>query len=407
LLKNKPLLEVCQEEKTILPFDEAFEIVLKSAHPLDTECVDILHSANRILAEDVESDIDIPPFNKSAMDGFACRRKDLANELTIIETIPAGVLPEKAIGPNQCAKIMTGGVVPEGADCVVMKEYVEMPAENTVRFVGKKTDDNICQKGEDVTAGDIVLHKGTRLGPQHIAVLASVGKTQPVVAKRPRVAVIATGDELVEPASKPGPSQIRNSNSFQLTAQVESAGAVATNYGVARDTEKAIDNMFKTAVNQNDVVIISGGVSVGDFDLVPRILRQNDTELLFEKIDIKPGRPTIFGILEKTYCFGLPGNPVSSFILFELLIKPFLYKLMSHNYRPVGVYSPLAKTISRKKFDRDSWMPVVFTEDGKVAKVEYHGSAHINALCKADGLLCMPAGVAEIKEGTTVVVRQI
>lgn len=391
----------------MLPFEQAFRTVLDSARELGTERVGIEQATNCILGEDVKSDIDIPPFNKAAMDGYACRREDLSYELEIIETIPAGCTPEKEIGPKQSSKIMTGSVVPHGADCVIMKEYVEMRRENTIRFVGKETADNICQKGEDVRAGDIVLRKGTLLRAQHIAVLASVGHNEPLVAKRPRAAVIATGDELVEPASQPGPSQIRNSNGFQLYAQVENTGAIAANYGIAKDTTKAIDSMFKQAFDENDVVIVSGGVSVGDFDLVPQILRRNNFELLFERVAVKPGRPTVFATSENTYCFGLPGNPVSSFVMFELLIKPFLYKMMGHDFKPAFTRARLDETIRRKKTERDSWLPVLFTQGRKIARINYHGSAHINALCEADGLLCMPAGVAEIKEGTSVAVRQI
>ena len=391
----------------MMKFDEAFEVVMGSARRLGTERVAIIHAANRILAEDVKSDMDMPPFDKAAMDGYACRREDLANELTVIETILAGCVPKNTIGHNQCAKIMTGSIVPSGADCVIMKEYVDVLGENTIRFAGEKTKGNICKKGEDVKAGDTVLNKGTLLKPQHIAVLASVGHTQPLVAQRPRVAVIATGDELVEPASKPGPSQIRNSNSFQLAAQVTNAGAIATNYGIAADTGEVIDDMVRRAMAENDVVILSGGVSVGDYDLVRQILKANNVKLLFEKVAVKPGRPTVFGVCDEAFCFGLPGNPVSSFVMFELLVKPFLFKMMGHDFKPLPKQSVLERAIKRKKTERDSWLPVVFTKNGKVAVVEYHGSAHINALCKADGLLHIPASVAEVKEGTAIVVRQI
>jgi molybdopterin molybdotransferase len=391
----------------MLPFDKAFETVLSSTRHLDTERIEFKCALNRILAEDVRSDMDIPPFNKSAMDGFACRRADLSNDLTVIETIPAGHVPKKVIELNQCSKIMTGGVVPNSADCVIMKEYVESLTEDTIRFVWEKTSDNICQRAEDIRAGDIVLHKGIRLMPQHIAVLALVGNTQPLVSKRPNVAIIATGSELVEPSEKPGPSQIRNSNSFQLTVQIESMGATATNYGVVGDTADEIDIVFKKAIAQSDVVIVSGGVSVGDFDFVPRILKQNDIDLLFEKIAIKPGKPTVFGVSEKKYCFGLPGNPVSTFVLFEILVKPFLYKLMGHDYKPLDIQMPLEEALINKKAKRQRWLPVAITEKGTVRAIEYHGSAHINSLCDADGLFSMNVGIAEIKKGTIVKVRLI
>jgi len=414
---------------TMLKFDDAFEIVMSSARRLGSERVAIDHALNRVLAEDIVSDIDVPPFNKSAMDGFACRRADLANELTVIETIPAGMMPKRTIGQDQCAKIMTGAVVPEGADCVIMVEHTESVAENKIRFTGSSlvlsrvegTEDNICLKGQDIKKKDIVLKSGELIKPQHIAVLASVGCVQPVVSLQPRVGIIATGDELVEPREKPAAWQIRNSNAYQLAAQVAYASAVPTDYGIVPDTEQAIDAVLKKAIAENDVVILSGGVSVGDYDLVREILRKNNVKLLFERVAVKPGRPTVFGVYSSCetsrstqyavrntkFVFGLPGNPVSAFIMFELLVKPFLFRMMGHDYKSAVSHRHLEKTITRKNTERDSWLPVVFIDDDKVAKIEYHGSAHINALCKADGLVCIPAGVAEIKEGATLAVRQI
>ena len=353
-----------------MSFEEALRTVLESAHRLDNERIDIAYALHRILAEDVESDSDIPPCDKAIFDGYACRREDLANELAIVETIRAGTRSEKTIGPNQCAKIMTGAPVPKGADCAIMVEFTENPTDKTVRFVGEKTDDNIRRQGEDIRAGQVVLLKGIRIRPQHIAVLASVGKTQILVAKRPKVAVIATGDELVEPTLKPAPWQLRNSNSPQLIAQLERVGAIATDYGIARDTADDIDRIFKRAAAESDVVLISGGVSMGDFDLVPGILKENDIELLFKKIALKPGKPTVFGVSEKIYCFGVPGNPVSTFVVFELLIKPFLYRLMGHDYKSVNVQMPLEETIKRKDTERLGWIPVIITDVGSLKHIE-------------------------------------
>lgn len=420
----------------MIAFDDAFEIMMGPVRRLGTERVGIERALNRVLAEDAASDIDMPPFNKSAMDGFACRRADLANELTIIETIPAGLVPKKAIGPNQCAKIMTGAVVPEGADCVIMVEYTESTGDNKIRFTSKDTEDNICLKGEDIKKGDVVLRAGCRISAQHIAVLASHGCVKPLVSLQPRVGIIATGNELVEPSQKPTACQIRNSNAFQLAAQVVSAAAIATNYGIAVDTKESIEAKLKKAIAENDVVILSGGVSVGDYDLVRGILEENNVKLLFEKVAVKPGKPMVFGVKRLTaenaenaekrfklkssaspavkenqhntkFVFGLPGNPVSTFVMFELLVKPFLFKMMGHDFKAVVAYRQLERTITRKKTERDSWLPVVFTNDNKVASIEYHGSAHLNALCEADGLLCIPAGTAEVREGATVAVRQI
>jgi molybdopterin molybdotransferase len=391
----------------MLPFDEALKIVLDSANKLGSERVDIAQAVNRILVEDVESDMDMPPRDRSVVDGYACRRQDLANELKIIEKIPAGMPPKKTIGPNQCAKIMTGATVPKGADCVFMVEFTENPTAGTVRFTGEKTDDNIRPKGRDIKTGQVVLRCGTRIKPQHIAVLATVGHAEVLVARKPMVGIIATGDELVEPHSKPSPWRHRNSNSPQLAAQLESLGTVVTNYGIAKDTTGDIDGIFKKAAAENDVVLLSGGVSMGDFDLVPGILKNNNIDLLFEKIALKPGKPTVFGVSEDLYCFGLPGNPVSTFVVFELLVKPFLYKLMEHDYTPLNIRMPLGETISRKDTERQGWTPVSITDAGTLKKVEYRDSGHINALCGADGLVCMDVGVADIPERTIVQVRLI
>jgi molybdopterin molybdotransferase len=391
----------------MLPFDKALKIVLDSACRLGNERVDITQATNRILAEDVKSDIDLPPSDRAVMDGFACRRQDLANTLTIIETIPAGVWPQKEIGPNQCSKIMTGAPVPKGADCVIMVEFTENLSDHSIRFTGEKTQDHIRRKGEDIRAGEVVLHDGICIKSQHIAVLASVGYAQVLVSKRPKVAVIATGDELVEPQMKPSPWQLRNSNSFQLVAQLETLGATVTYHGIALDTVDEIDRIFKKAAAENDVVVISGGVSMGDFDFVPEVFRQNNVELLFEKIALKPGKPTIFGKAGNLYCFGIPGNPVSTFVVFELLVKPFLYKLMGHDFAADNIRLELSETISRKDTERQGWFPVRVTDSGRLKHIEYHGSAHLNALSDANGLISMDVGVAKIPKGTFVPVRLI
>ena len=391
----------------MLPFDEALGIVLNSARKLGGELVDIARATNRILAEDVESDMDMPPSARSVVDGYTCRRQDLANELKIIEIIRAGLPPKTTIGPNQCSKIMTGATVPDGADCVFMVEFAENPTAGTVRFTGEKTANHIRPQGRDIKAGQVVLRGGIRIRPQDIAVLAMVGHAEVLVARKPTVGIIATGDELVEPHAKPSPWRLRNSNSPQLAAQLESVGTAVTDYGIAKDTTDEIDRTFKKAAAENDVVLLSGGVSMGDFDLVPGILKQNNIELLFEKIALKPGKPTVFGISENLYCFGLPGNPVSTFVVFELLVKPFLYKLMGHDYAPPNVRMPLDETIGRKDTQRRGYRPVTITDAGTLRKVEYHDSGHINALCGADGLVCIDVGVTEIPKGTIVQVRLI
>lgn len=390
----------------MIPFEEAYGIVMNAARRLPVEETPLAQARHRILAEEVLADMHMPPFAKSMMDGYACRRQDLANSLTLVETIPAGYEPRQTLGENQCAHIMTGAMAPPGADCVFMVEDSERDGE-TVRFTGEKTNDNIAGLGEDVRKGDLLIAPGHRIEPPDIAVLAAMGYTHPRVSCMPRVGIVATGDELVEPGDTPSLSQIRNSNAAQLCAQVEAVGASATYEGIARDDEKSLNAIITRAITNNDVVLLSGGVSMGKFDLVPGILEQNGIKIQFDKVAVQPGKPTVFGSSDTAFCFGLPGNPVSTFVVFEILVKPFLLRMMGHDYRPPTVRMPLAKTVTRRVAQRLFWAPVEITEDGEVARIEYHGSAHINALCGAQGLMPFPVDVLEIEKGAMVPVRLI
>jgi molybdopterin molybdotransferase len=380
--------------------------MIGAAVPLASERVDLANALGRVLAEDVHSDMDMPPFNKSAMDGYACRRQDLNQSLLMVEEIPAGYMPQKAIAPGQCAKIMTGAPVPAGADCVIMVEYTEAEGD-TIRFTGSRTADNICRQAEDIKRGETVLTKGELIAPAHIAILATVGCARPLVARQPRVGVIATGSELVPPTARADGASIRNSNSLQLCAQARAMNIAATDYGIVIDEVSALTRAVKQAKAQNDLIILSGGVSMGDYDLVPQILQENGFEFLFESVAMQPGRPTVFGRDGDRYCCGLPGNPVSSFVIFEILLKPFLYRLMGHDYATPGVTAVLGQELRRRKAARQSTLPVVFSEPGVVVPVEYHGSAHINAMAGAHGLITVPVGASEIKQGTTVHVRPL
>ena len=391
----------------MLAFDKALKTVLNSAYLLSGEKVGITDSLNRVLAENIKSDIDMPPCDRAVMDGYACRREDLDKELSIVEVIPAGKKPNREIGPLQCAKIMTGAPMPKGADCVIMVEHTENPTHETVRIFGENTNDFIRYKGEDIHAGQVVLNKGILIKPQHIAALASAGYAEVLVSKRPKVGIIATGDELVEPHIKPETWQLRNSNSLQLKAQLESIGAAVIYYGIARDNIDEIDTVFKRAATENDLITVSGGVSMGDFDFVRNIFKKNNVKLLFEKIALKPGKPTVFGVREGLYCFGIPGNPVSTFTVTELLIKPFLYKLMGHEYSPLNIKLPLAETITRNDTKRLEWFPVRITNEGKLKPIDYHGSAHINSLSNADGLISMDFGIAELSKESFISIRLI
>ncbi|MBM3420750.1 MAG: molybdopterin molybdotransferase MoeA, partial [Bacteroidetes bacterium] len=388
-------------------FEEGLKHVLESAFETGTETVSFLASAGRVLAADVISDIDMPPFNKTAVDGYACRVLDLGKPLKVLEVINAGKQPVNIVTDGTCSKIMTGAPVPEGADFVFMVEDAESIADGRVRFTGKSRKDNIARFGEDVRNGDMVLTRGRLIRPQDIAVMASVGCTLVQVKQMPRAGIISTGSELVEPSSRPGKSQIRNSNAYQLLAQCERAGATGRYYGIAIDDEAVTLNMLSRALEENDVVILTGGVSAGDYDFVPAVLENAGVKILFDSMAVQPGRPTTFGVHSSALVFGLPGNPVSSFIQFELLVKPLFMKMMQCEWKPVQWELPLAEDFRRKNSIRTGWLPVIITAKGKVRPVEYHGSAHISALPDADGIMMVQAGISSIKAGTKVYVRQI
>ncbi len=391
----------------VIQFDEAFRIAMDNARPVEAERVPFTESCGRVLAEDVAADMDMPPFNKSAMDGYACRRGDLGDELTVLEMVAAGQPPTRPVGPGQCTKIMTGAEVPEGADCVIMVEFTEGTGERRIRFTGEDTQVNICRRGEDLKSGQVVLHRGTLIAPEHVAVLATVGCTEPRVARRVRLGIISTGDEIVEPSVRPARSQIRNSNGYQLLAQAKRMRVAPTYYGIAADERGSLDGLIDRALEECDVVMLSGGVSMGEFDLVPEALRKNGVKILYDKVATKPGRPTTFGVSPRALVFGLPGNPVSTFVLFEVLVKPVLYRMMGHEFRPREFRARLEKTVRQRKMRRVNWIPVVLTAEAGVLPVEYHGSAHSGALCGADGLIRIPSGSAEIAAGTEVDVRPI
>lgn len=391
----------------MIPFEEAVRIVLKEARPVGTERVSLTEASGRVLAEDICSDMDFPPFDKACMDGFACRAEDLGAELKVVETVAAGAVPTRALGPRECARVMTGAMLSPGADTVFTLESSKETAPGRVRFTGRTTPANISWKGEEFRSGEVVLKAGTFVGPPQVTVLASVGAVTALVAVRPRVAIIATGNELVEPSEKPGIGFIRNSNSYQLFAQVLRAGAEPKYYGICRDDPSDIERAFRSAALENDVVLLSGGVSTGDFDFVPRVLRDNGVQVLFDRVAVKPGKPTTFGVGPDCVVFGLPGNPVSTYVIFEVLVRPYLDRIMGRTEETGRIVLPLADDVKRRKTERLEWLPVNLDPSGRVVPVPYRGSANFVALSQATGLISIPVGVDFVEKGTLVHVRPL
>lgn len=391
----------------MIAFEKAVEIVRANAAVLHAESIPIEECLNRVLRQDVLSDVDMPPFDKAAMDGYACRRQDVGDALEVIEVIPAGKSPQRALGSRQCAKIMTGAMLPDGADCVIIVEEVEETAANTIRFMGGLTAPNISRKASDVVAGQTLVRSGVRIGPAEVASLALAGCVWPRVSRKPRIGIIATGDELVEPDAVPGSSQIRNSNACQLMAQCLQFGCAPVYYGIAKDAKDIIAGMLEKARQENDVILITGGVSMGDFDLVPSLLEESGIRIYFEKVAIQPGKPTVFGRTGEQAVFGLPGNPVSSFTVFETLVKEFLAVAMGLRNHVRTTRCRLARALKRENCARMAWVPVRITPEGFAVPVEYHGSAHITSMTGADGITSIPVDTYEVPEGSAVDVRQI
>ena len=391
----------------MITFEEAFRIVTENHFRTGKETVSLAEACGRALVVPVKSDMDMPPWNKSAVDGYACRHEELGHELTVIETVPAGVMPEKDVVPGSCTRIMTGAAVPKGADYVFMLENSEELPGGRVRFTGRPGSDNIAKAGEDFMKEQIVLRPGRYIRPQDIAVMASAGVTEVTVSARPRVGVISTGNELVEPDRVPAGAQIRNSNSLQLMAQAARAGAIGKYYGIARDDEESIARLLKKAVEENDVVVISGGVSFGDFDLVPRVMLSMGLKIHFDQVAMQPGKPLTFCTGERKVVFGLPGNPVSTLVQFEVMVRAFLDRMAGVTETAPVLQLPLAADYSRKRAERLSWIPCSITAAGEAMPVEYHGSANISALTGAWGMIIIPKGQSWIQKGETVSVRQI
>ncbi|MBI5624627.1 MAG: molybdopterin molybdotransferase MoeA [Elusimicrobia bacterium] len=391
----------------MIAFETALRLVRENAVLLGTERVPLARALGRVLRRDVRSDVDMPPFDKSAMDGYACLRSDLPGPLELLETIPAGQRPSRKVGRRQCSKIMTGSMLPKGADCVIMVEETETLADGRVRHAGKPGADNICRKGEDVKAGDLLVASGTLVTSKVVASLALAGCVKPLVSRMPAVGVLATGDELVAPGVRPKGPQIRDTNSAQALAQALQAGCSAKSFGIVPDREADLDAAIEAAASGSDLLIITGGVSMGDFDLVPARLKAAGFDLLFEKVAVQPGKPTVFGRKGRKFVFGMPGNPVSSFIVFEYFVKELLAGMTGLARRARDPRFPLASDYRRRRADRLARVPVRLTREGAAQPVEYHGSAHVTSLAGADGVISVPAGRTGLDKGELVDVRPI
>jgi molybdopterin molybdotransferase len=364
--------------------EEARELVLALVKQLEDEEVGLLDALGRVLAEDAASDIDVAPFDNSAMDGFAVRAADLAGA-SADSPVPLKVIAHIAAGDDvagievpagSAARIMTGAALPAGADSVVMVERTSVVdgdggTGSTVAFqVAPNVGEHVRGRGEEVRAGEVVLRAGEVLGPAAIGLLASTGHATVRVYRRPRVAVISTGSELVEVAEKPGPGKIRNSNSYSIAAQVIAAGGIPIRYPIVVDDVEATRAAFTKAAGETDFILTSGGVSVGDFDYVKPVLEELG-ELTFCKVMMRPGNPQTFGKIGAVPLFGLPGNPTSTYVGFEIFVRPALRKMQGFSALDRPVTDAVLGHEVKKKQDRRYYLR---------GKVEKQGDSYVASL---------------------------
>ncbi|OAI54840.1 hypothetical protein AYO44_03195 [Planctomycetaceae bacterium SCGC AG-212-F19] len=383
----------------MLSVAEGQAIVLEHTRPLPGQLVPLPAALGLVLAEDVASDIDSPPYDKSLMDGYAVRSADTASgqaALRIIEEVTAGRVPEQTVGPGQATRIMTGAPIPQGADTVVPVERTRMLESNQVQIeTVPKPGQNILRRAQEMARGQTVLPAGTVIRPQVIGLLASVGRTAVKAHPQPIVAVLPTGDELVEAPEMPGPGQIRNGNGPMLVAQIARAGGMPQYLGIARDRLDHLRTLVGEGVKA-PVLVLSGGVSAGKLDLVPGVLQELGVRAHFHKVEMKPGKPIFFGTgAEGTLVFGLPGNPVSSLVCFELFVRPAMRRLLGHTEPgPRMVPLPLAEDFAYAS-DRPTYYPAR-VEAGPsgwlVRPGPWFGSADLRALAPTNALVLFPPG---------------
>jgi molybdopterin molybdotransferase len=396
---------------------DARRLILAHCRSLPACEVPLSAALGRVLAEDVAADLDMPPFDKALMDGYAVRSADLASGqtvLAVVDEITAGRVPSCPVGPGQASRIMTGAPIPEGADAVVPVERSRLLETNQVKLEGQaRSGDNLLRRGREMRRGEVIVRAGCLLRPQEIGMLATLGRPMVQVVPAPRVAVLATGDELIEPHQTPGPGQIRNSNAAMLVAQAARAGAVPCDLGIGRDSVESLRPLIQEGLESAAVLVLSGGVSAGKLDLVPGVLQELGVVPHFHKVHLKPGKPVFFGTADlppeaggeggkssparlagPTLVFGLPGNPVSSLVCFELFLRPALLSLAGRPDDPAWVRARLAVDFPYRT-DRPTYHPARLHCDEQgwsVQPVPWFGSADLRAFLDANALLVLPEG---------------
>ena len=397
--------------------EEARRLVLDGLAPLPPETVTVPDALERVLAVPVTAGRTLPPADCSAMDGYALRAADLAGatraaprELALAFEVAAGATAPRTLRPGEAARIFTGAPLPAGADSIVMQEHTEAAGACVRFFAAPELGDHVRAAGEDVHAGEVVLEAGTKLGAAHVGLLASLGRTFVRVHRRPRVAILSGGDELVDPDEDAAGGRIVSSNAYSLAAQCREAGALATNLGIARDTRQDLERMLRAGL-ASDVLLSSAGVSVGDHDHVRPVLEKLGCRLVFWGVEMKPGYPITHGRFEDgagPLVFGLPGNPVSALVTFEQFVRPALLRLAGRSALGRPVVQAVLDEPLRKKAGRLHFVRVTLARRGErwVARSTGNQSSGVlRSMALAQGLLIFPAAATELAAGSTAEVQ--
>ena len=388
---------------TLLTFEEALQEILSRVRPLRAEAVPLASAAGRVLGEDARAAVDLPPFPSSAMDGFAVRAVDTPGTLPVVARIAAGKPATRALGAGEAMTIATGGVVPAGADAVIPVEVV-VQHDNSIEVQKVESGAHVRPRGGDLASGDVVVRAGAVLRAAELGALAAAGLGEVGCVRRPRAAVVSTGTELRSPGERLEPGQIYEANGVMLAAALASAGAVVTPPTFATDDEQSHRAALQRGLAA-DVLVTSGGVSVGPHDLVRRIEAELGVTEVFWKVAVKPGKPISFGVREGTLVFGLPGNPVSSLVCFELFVRPALLALQgAREPGPVFVPGELTAAVRRNP-ERDEFLRARLRVDGARVLLEPMTGQESHMIARAaaaDALVLAPRGDGELAVGTTV-----
>ncbi len=391
------------ETTRMISLDQAVNILKSqlSDMKLPTEIVPVQQAIGRVTVEDQLSLFDIPPFDKSAMDGYAVTADDGYSEYRVLETVVAGDVPAKRLTPGTATKIMTGAPVPNGADKVIMIEKTS-EIDGRMRILVPDDAVNICRKGEDIRCGEKVLSAGTIISPLEVGNLVSVGITHVKTARPVRVGIISTGDEIVDHPDQLANGKIMNSNGPMLSGLCCQYGFEVVCQISVPDQLNATVTMLRERLEQADMLILSGGVSVGQFDFVPEAMRQIGLTVHFDRVAVKPGKPMTFATSDKKVVVGLPGNPVAVFLMFHLFVLKAAGLMAGRETSIRKVSFPLAFDFHRRKADRMAFIPCRLGQDATLHSVEYHGTAHLKALLDCDGFFIVHKGITAISSGQKV-----